>query len=196
MRLFETIDMKCIGSIIVIVSCLLPAVVWSADEAYPLSLGVGGGLDISAYAGEGVFDLGPAVGAFLAYTSRYPLVFRLDGRWSRVYGDYEKAHGADGCPDGGWKETRSHTDFASVRLSAVCFEEGSGWAVRYGGLGVGAMMASPSEDEASWGFLLSPLFGVSLRAETWTLSIESGGDLTLGSHASFAVIPVRVLFEL
>jgi hypothetical protein len=44
--------------------------------------------------------------------------------------------------------------------------------------------------------MVSAIFGAKFRAGSWSLSIESGGELVIGGEVGFAVIPVRLFLEL
>jgi hypothetical protein len=160
-------------------------------------MGLGGGLDISGYSGKGLFDFGPTVSGFIAWTGSYPRVYRLSGQLTRLYREHrfgcfhaDAVTGSSACDEG------EIVNLTSVELSAVWFDREAGSSARYAGVAFGVLNMGFEDDPDQWGLLFSPIFGVRFGIGRWYLSVESGGKLVVAEDTEFAVIPIRVFLEL
>jgi hypothetical protein len=184
-----------------LISCCMVAVPgWAGDV--PLVFGLGGGLDIGAWSGDGVFDFGSVLGGYAEWTGSYPRVYRLSAQWTRYRRQlppfcpyYPAVHGYVGEPECHEIEM---VDFKAFQGGVLWFEKHGGRAVKYAGASVGAFTLR-SEDEwkpTLWRVVVSPTAGVRFRLGELPLSVESGIEMVLGRDPTFVVIPLRLYVEI
>ena len=186
----------------ILIVCCCVAVVPACAGDLPLAVGVGGGLDIGAWSGDGVFDFGSVLGGYAAWRGSYPRVYRLTAQWTWYHREL-----APFCP--------SHLDaydvvgesechpieivhFTAVQGGVLWFEKHGGRAVKYAGGSVGVFKLR-YEDERKptrWRVVVSPTAGVRFRLGTLPISVESGIEMVLGQDPSFVVIPLRLYAEI
>jgi len=190
------VEVRALTAIIILSCCLIPAGAWAGDSH--VALGFGGGLDISSYSDEGLFDFGPVLGGFVAWTGSYPRVYRLTVQWTQLYHERQfhcfqpaAVLGSSSCDD-----DTEIINLTSVQIGAIWFETEQGWASRYGGGSIGMVRMGFEDDPAQSSLVLSVIFGVRFRGGGWAVSVESGGELVAGESTSHAVIPVRLFLEI
>jgi hypothetical protein len=185
--------MRVAGMCLIVAACLGPAPAWAGDG--PVSVGLGGGLDASTYSSEGLFDYGPVLAGFLAWTGSYPRVYRLETQWTRLQHEPEVF-----CPHAGHSGSSPCSaeivNFNAIQLGILWFEGSGGRGERYGGVSGGVHRMTEGDEPAEWSPMASVLFGTRFRVGGWSLSIEGGGELVIGGDTGFAVIPVRVFLGL
>lgn len=184
--------MKATGLLLMLVGYLMSGPVW-ADRP-PVSMALGAGFDASTYAGEGLFDVGPVVSGYVAWTGSYPRVYRLNAQWTRLHHDPNC-----GSPDAGMSGWSScDTDIlnlAAFQLSVLWFGGNGGRGELYGGVGSGVHTMTEGHDRRQWSPIFSMVFGRRFRVSGLCISLEGGGELIIGGDTGFAVIPVRMFFE-
>ena len=190
-------DVRVVVLGMLLLCCITSEMVWAGGG--PLSVGLGGGLDASAYSGESVFDFGPVLGGFVAWEGSYPRVYRLSAQWTRL-----RHETFDFCNELDFGGGDSRCDdveivhFTSVQGSVLWFDRGSGLVAKYfgGSIGVFRTRSDEQRDSVTWSMVVSPVLGARFRLWDSAISIESGAELVIGHEATFAIIPVRLYVEL